>query len=141
MRKDGALLGTFVVYRQHLRPFTEKHIALLQNFAAQAVIAIENARLLGELCESLEQQTATSEVLRVISSSPGDLEPVFATLLEKAVGAICGASFGNIYRWDGALNIVSSLNTPPAFAEARRRSPFRAGPKNPVRQMTERNCD
>ena len=136
MRKDGALLGTFVVYRQHLRPFTEKHIALLQNFAAQAVIAIENARLLGELRESLEQQTATSEVLRVISSSPGDLEPVFATLLEKAVG-ICGASFGNIYRWDGALNIVSSLNTPPAFAEARRRSPFRAGPKNPVRQMTE----
>ena len=77
----------------------------------------------GDLTEALEQQTATSEVLQVISSSPGDLEPVFASMLEKAV-RICDATFGNIYRWDGeALHLVATHNTPPAFAEARRRSP------------------
>ena len=102
-----------------------------KNFAAQAVIAIENARLLNELrqrttdltertadlTEALEQQTATSEVLHVISSSPGDLEPVFATMLGNAV-RICDAKFGNIFRWDGdALHLVATHNTPPAFAE------------------------
>ena len=97
---------------------------MVTNFAAQAVIAIENARLLNELRESLQEQTATSEVLQVIAGSPGDLEPVFATMLEKAVH-ICDATFGNIYRWDGdALHLVATRNTPPAFAaEARRRSP------------------
>ena len=135
MLKDDMLIGAILVYRQEVRPFDNKQISLLTNFAAQAVIAIENARLLNELRQSLEQQTATSEVLQVISSSPGDLEPVFATMLEKAA-AICDAKFGNIHRWDGeALHLVASHNTPPAFAEARRRSPNRPSPKSSVGRM------
>ena len=107
------MAGAIAIYRQEVRPFSDKQIELVKNFAAQAVIAIENARLLGELRESLQEQTATSEVLQVISSSPGDLEPVFASMLEKAVH-ICDANFGNIYRWDGdALHLVASHNTPP----------------------------
>ena len=96
----------------------------------EAVIAIENARLLNELRQSLEQQTATSEVLRVISSSPGDLQPVFEAMLANAV-RICDATFGNIYRWDGnAFSLVATHNTPLAYAEARRRSPVRPNPNN-----------
>lgn len=128
MLKEGALIGAVGCYRTEVRPFTDKQIGLLTNFAAQAVIAIENTRLLNELQQSLEQQTATSEVLQVISSSPADLEPVFATMLEKAV-RICDAKFGNIHRWDGeALHWLAAYNTPPAFAEWRRRSPSRHCP-------------
>jgi class 3 adenylate cyclase len=132
MLKENELIGSFSVYRQEVRPFTDKQIELVKNFAAQAVIAIENARLLTELrqrttdlTEALEQQTATSEVLQTISSSPGDVQPVFATMLQNAV-RICDANFGNIYRWhDSALHLASSHNTPPAYAEHRRRSPMR----------------
>ena len=139
MIKEKELIGAISIFRQQVRLFTDRQIELVKNFAAQAVIAIENARLLNELrqrtadlTEALEQQTATSEVLQVISGSPGDLEPVFATMLEKAV-RICDAKFGNIYRWDGeALHIVATHNTPPAFAEDRRGSPYRHDPKSPI---------
>ena len=136
--KDNELIGSFHLSRQEVRPFTDKQIELIKNFAAQAVIAIENARLLNELRQSLEQQTATSQVLQVISSSPGELEPAFATMLEKAV-SICDAGFGNIYRAEGdGLRNVATHNTPAAFVEALKNSPhFRPGPKNPVRRMME----
>ena len=130
MLKENELIGALALCRQEVRPFTDKQIELVQNFAAQAVIAIENTRLLNELRESLQEQTATSEVLQVISSSPGNVQPVFATMLEKAV-SICDATFGNIYRWDGdALHLVSSHNTPPTFAQARKRSPHRPPEQN-----------
>ena len=125
MLKEGKLAGAIAIYRQEVRPFTDKQIELVKNFAAQAVIAIENARLLNELKQSLEEQTATAEVLSVISSSPGKLEPVFQAMLENAV-RICDAKFGNIYRWDGdALHLAASHNTPTAYAEQRRRLPLR----------------
>ena len=147
--REDSVIGVLLVSRTVVEPFDDKHIELLSTFAAQAVIAIENARLLNELrqrttdltertsdlTEALEQQTATSEVLQVISSSPGDLEPVFAAMLENAV-RICDAKFGNIYRWDGeVLHLLASHNTPPAFAEARKRSPLRPPPETPVGRM------
>jgi GAF domain-containing protein/anti-sigma regulatory factor (Ser/Thr protein kinase) len=130
MLKDDEIVGTFAIYRQEVRPFTDKQIELVQNFAAQAVIAIENTRLLNELrqrtndlSESLEQQTATSEVLKVISSSPGKLEPVFQAMLANAV-RICGAKFGNLYLNEGdGLRAVAFHGAPPAYVEERRRNP------------------
>ena len=135
MLKQNDLIGALIVSRNQVRQFTDQQIKLVNSFAAQAVIAIENTRLLNELRESLQEQTATSEVLQVISSSPGDLQPVFAAMLEKAV-RICDATFGNIYRWDGdALQLVATHNTPPAYAEHRKHSPFRTEQNNSVAQM------
>jgi signal transduction histidine kinase len=117
MLKDNVAVGEIVIYRQEIRPFTEKQIDLVQNFAAQAVIAIENTRLLNELRESLEQQTATSEVLSVISSSPGELEPVFQAMLENAV-RICDAKFGILFRYENeAYDPVALLGLPSALED------------------------
>ena len=142
LQRESTPIGMFVVLRRKVQPFTERQIELLSTFADQAVIAIENTRLFEaeqqrtrELSESLEQQTATSEVLQVISSSPGDLQPVFEAMLENAV-RICDAKFGNIYRWDGeALRLVAGHNTPPALVEARRHTPLRPATNDPIGRM------
>ena len=123
MLKDGALVGVISIYRQEVRPFSAKQIALLTSFAAQAVIAVENTRLLNELRQSLEQQTATADVLRVISSSPGELEPVFEAMLANAV-RICNARFGNLLLFDGRdMRMAAMHNAPHAYEEARRGDP------------------
>jgi GAF domain-containing protein/class 3 adenylate cyclase len=128
MVKDSKLIGIIGVFRQEVRPFNGKQIELVTDFAAQAVIAIESARLLNELRQSLERQTATSAVLEVISSFPGDLEPVFATMLAKAV-SICDAKFGMLYFREGdKLRLIAAHDVPPAFAAAQGRAPFRPAP-------------
>src|SRR5262249_29542551 len=134
--RDGNPIGAMFLTSAEIDPFTQKQIELVETFADQAVIAIENVRLFDEvqartreLSESLEQQTATSEVLQVISSSPGELEPVFQAMLENAT-RICEAKFGSMYLREGdAFRIVAMHNAPPAFAEARRLQPLvRPGP-------------
>ena len=149
LMRQGKPIGVLVLTRSSVEPFNDKHVELVETFADQAVIAIENARLLNELrqrttdlterttdlTEALDQQTATSEVLHVISSSPGDLEPVFATMLGNAA-RICDAKFGNIFRWDGdAMHLVATHNTPPAFAEYRKRRPLPLKPNLPFGRM------
>jgi len=138
--REGRALGTILVRRTEVRSFDQKSIALLTTFADQAVIAVENARLLDELhqrtddlSESLEQQTATSEVLKVISSSPGELEPVFDTMLTNAT-RICEAKFGTLYLRDGdGLRAVAvTRDAPPAYVEARKQSGV--SPDGPVRR-------
>ena len=144
MLKDDELTGTFTIYRQEVRPFTDKQIALVQNFAAQAVIAIENTRLLNELrqrttdlTESLEQQTATAEVLSVISSSPGELEPVFNAMLENAT-RICEAKFGSMLRFEnGAAQFVARVRVPEQFFAFLQRSGLRPGPLHPFSRLVE----
>ena len=143
MLKENEPIGAFLLARQEVRPFTEKQIGLVTSFANQAVIAIENTRLLSELrqrtndlTESLDQQTATSRVLQVISTSRGDLEPVFEAMLENAV-RISGAKFGIIHGWDGENSrLIATHNLPAAFDEARRRaSQWRPGPKTAIGRM------
>ncbi|MGC1996056.1 MAG: GAF domain-containing protein [Pseudolabrys sp.] len=145
MLKEGEIVGAIGIYRQEVRPFTDKQIELVTNFAAQAVIAIENARLLNELrqrtddlSESLEQQTATSEVLKVISSSPGELEPVFQAMLANAV-RICEAKLGGLVLCEGdGFRHVAGYGTPPAYAELRRREPLiHPGPGAPLRRLAD----
>src|SRR5262249_11340176 len=118
MLKEDALVGVIGIYRLEVRPFTDKQIELVTNFARQAVIAIENTRLLNELRESLQQQTATSEVLGVISSSPGELEPVFEAMLANAT-RICEASYGAMWLSEGEAlhNVAFHGAMPAAFTE------------------------
>jgi GAF domain-containing protein len=145
MLKENELIGAIIIYRQELRPFTDKQIELVKNFAAQAVIAIENTRLLKELrqrtddlSESLEQQTATSEVLQTISSSQGELQPVFDSLLANAT-RLCAAKYGTLFLCEGDdLRVVAQHNTPAALAEQRRRDPIlRPGANTAIRRSTK----
>jgi class 3 adenylate cyclase/putative methionine-R-sulfoxide reductase with GAF domain len=127
--REGKPIGVIMLARKSVRPFTDRQIELVKNFAAQAVIAIENTRLLNELKQSLDQQTATSDVLRVISSSPAELEPVFSALLENAT-RICEAKFGTLFRLEGDdLHLAAQFGTPPELVEfQKRRGPFQPDP-------------
>src|SRR5262249_45522877 len=137
MLKEGELIGAIAIYRQEVRPFTDKQIALVQNFAAQAVIAIENTRLLNELPEALQQQSATSEVLGVISSSPGELEPVFQAMLANAM-RICEAKFGHLVLYDGQGFRAAYLHdVPQAYRELWDHGPVRPDPKTGLRRVLD----
>jgi GAF domain-containing protein/DNA-binding response OmpR family regulator len=142
--REGTPIGVLFLTRTRVAPFTDKQIELVSTFADQAVIAIENVRLFDEvqartreLSEALEQQTATSQVLQVISTSPGELEPVFETMLANAV-RICGANFGMLFRFeDDAMRAVAMHNVPPAFAEFWQRGPQRPGPQTAAARTRE----
>jgi GAF domain-containing protein len=136
MLKDGkTVVGAITIYRQEVRPFTEKQIGLVANFAAQAVIAIENARLLNELrqrtadlTEALEQQAATTDLLQIINRSPGDLSVVFEALIENAMH-VCGAAFGVLATYEGSsFRTAAMRGVPHAYVQYRRENPPAYGP-------------
>ena len=143
MLKDEKTVGAIVIYRQQVRPFADKQIELVKNFASQAVIAIENARLLCELrqrttdlAESLEQQTAASQVLSIISTSPAELEPVFQAILSNAT-RLCAAKFGNLNLYDGEVfRKAAAYDVPPEYADMRLRQPgWRPHPRSGAAEM------
>jgi GAF domain-containing protein/anti-sigma regulatory factor (Ser/Thr protein kinase) len=145
LMREGAPIGAMMLGRRRPRGFTDKQIELVSIFADQAVIAIENVRLFDEvqartheLSEALEQQTATSEVLKVISSSPGELRPVFQTMLENAT-SICGAKFGMLFRYEGGFfHLEASVNLPPPLADfMRRQGTFAPEPGRLFGRLTE----
>jgi len=141
LQQDGAVVGVIALTRSVVKPFTDKQIELVTTFAGQAAIAIENARLFDEvqartrdLAESLEQQTATSEVLEIISASVGQLEPVFQKMLENAT-RVCGAKFGTMHLLEGDMATrVALYNVPPAYDALVPRT-FRPHPESPLRQV------
>ena len=134
--REGSPIGLFVLHRAAVRPFTDNQIKLVETFADQAVIAIENARLLNELRGALVRQTATSELLQVISRSPGDLEPVFAAML-KNVTTICRATFANLLLYDGRdFHVTAMHNASLEYAHHRQLgSILSISPKNPLRRI------
>ena len=143
--REGAPIGVLVVQRKTVRPFTDKQIELVTTFADQAVIAIENVRLFDEvqartreLSTALDQQTATSEVLGVISGSQGELDPVFHAMLANAT-RLCEAKFGDLYLMEGdAFRICAQHGAPPAYVEERQRNPvMRAGPGTGVARAAQ----
>jgi GAF domain-containing protein len=146
MLKDNELIGAIAVYRTEVRPFSDKQVDLLTNFAKQAVIAVQNTRLLkdlrqrtDDLTEALEQQTATSEVLQVISSSPGELEPVFETMLANAT-RLCEASYGALWFCEADAFWIGAFHgpLPAAYTESwQRRTSYRIGSETPLARVAK----